>query len=179
MPLADPRPDFAEAVDALLIHACGHVRAFHQLNPQQLLVVAGAARESSRATIRFLDEKSLPRVMIDGVHKRFEITLRPLFFLDANGLGRLMTLFHELLHMEENGEALSVARRHAGHPKSLDAQVEKLARAYALKAPSKVLACLGHNGEVLMRQWRIRPGAGSALKRMTQAPRRCTAWSAE
>jgi len=107
-------------------------------------------------------------VLVDGHVRHFEITLRPLFFLKANGLGRLVTLFHELFHLAPDGSGLADERRHRGNHRSNDVTVESLARSYVDAAPAALLAPLGHEGEVLMDQWRIRPSRDCALRQVTR-----------
>lgn len=167
---ADPRPDYSAALQALLVDLCKRVPAFSRLDARRFLLVAGEARETSRATVRPLQAPEMPRVLVDGQVRHFEITLRPLFFLSANGLGRLGTLCHELLHVDPDGRPLlAPERRHQGNHSLLDREVDLLARAYVEQAPSHLLAPLGHHGEVLMRQWRVRPGPGMAARQVGNA----------
>ncbi|MEW5848527.1 MAG: hypothetical protein AB2A00_06915 [Myxococcota bacterium] len=159
--MKDPRPDFSKALDRLVVDVTRRVPQLGHVRPSEILVVAGAAKDTSRATIRTLE---VP-VTVEGHRRRFEVTLRPLFFLDANGLGRLVTLMHELHHISPAGAGLAAERRHGAAEGDFDDHVESLARNYCQVAPMAVLAPLGHHGEVLCRQWRIRPGATGPARR--------------
>ena len=159
--MPDPRPNLTTALQRLLLDIPARVPELGHVDAQAVLVVAAAAKDHSRATIRPLTLPGHPRVVVAGTQRRFEIALRPLFFLEANGLGRLVTLFHELFHVDPDAPTqLSNARRHAGPAGRFNRQVELLARSYAAKARPRLLAPLGHEGEVLVQQWRVRPGAG-------------------
>lgn len=154
--MRDARPDFTLAVEALLTHAVGAVPEFAHVRATTLMVVAGAALGRSRASIRGFGALS-PRVLLDGRVRRYEITLRPLFFLNANAPGRLATLFHELFHVGQPEGELDSTRGHGTGRAPFEAEVERLAAGYAKTAPPSVLSPLGHHGEVLCRQWRVRP----------------------
>jgi hypothetical protein len=157
--MPDPRPHLSPALDALLAHAVEHVDAFRHVRAEQVLVVGGAALKHSRATIRGFPDGQAPIIKVGTRRIRYEITLRPLFLLQANGLGRLCTLFHELFHIGPLADgALDPSRRHGAPGGDFDAVVERLARRYAKTAPPDLLAPLGHHGEVLLQQWRVRPG---------------------
>src|SRR5262245_14178645 len=110
------------------------------VHASRVLLVAGAARENSRATIRPLHDV---KVTIDGHRRCYEVTLRPLFFLKANGLGRLITLCHELFHIHPacNGQ-LHQERRHGEADGDFDGLMEDLSRAYVKTAPPRLLSAL-------------------------------------
>jgi hypothetical protein len=155
----DPRPSLGPALDALLQHACASVAELHHVKAKAVLLVAGGALDESRASIRGLDGL---KVTVDAQRRHYEVTLRPLFFLSSNALGRLITLFHELFHISPAADGtLDPQRRHGAPGGAFDREVETLARRYARTAPAELLVPLGHHGEVLMRQWRIRPSAGT------------------
>jgi hypothetical protein len=157
----DLRPNLSAALDRLLVDVVARVPDLSHVHPAGLLLVAAAAKDHSRATIRPLNLPGHPRVVVSGTPRALEIALRPLFFLDANGPGRLVTLFHELFHVDPHApDRLGDARRHGGPGGRFNRHVEEMARAYAAAAPPRLLAPLGHHGEVLVRQWRVRPGPG-------------------
>jgi hypothetical protein len=147
-------------LDRLLADIPLRLAALEHVQTHSLLVVAGQAHDRSRATIRSLVFHGRTPVNVDGHPRRYEITLRPLFFLSANGMGRLVTLIHELMHVGPQCDgSLDEGRRHGEGRVSFDGQALAYARRYARVAAPNVLAPLGHNGELLMRQWRIRPSA--------------------
>jgi hypothetical protein len=167
--MRDPRPDLGPALHALLDHAVKKVPAFRHVDAGALLCVAGAALKHSRATIRGFVDGDSPVITVRARRVRYEITLRPLFFLQANGLGRLCTLFHELFHISRQADGtLDESRRHGRPGGDFDAQVEQLARRYAQRAPLELIAPLGHEGEVLLQQWRVRPGSGPGARVFTE-----------
>ncbi|MBI5497967.1 MAG: hypothetical protein HY904_23390 [Deltaproteobacteria bacterium] len=163
----DARPRLSPALDALLADLCKRVDAFRHIRPTAVLVVAGAAQEHSRATIRGFPRG--PTVTVARVRRRYEVTLRPLFFQSANGLGRLVTLCHELFHVGPACDGmLDEHRRHARAGSGFDDVVERLARDYAARAPHRLLEPLAHEGEVLFRHWRVRPGGETDAGRYTE-----------
>lgn len=149
------------------------VPEFAHLQPERILVTAGQARKRSRATIRpycFADtatrrsESGLlekPLVKLGGKVIRYEIVLRPLFFLRSTPLERLRTLFHELFHLSpEFDGTLDETRRHTSMPRrQFDAKILPLMKHYALTAPSWVHDLLSTDGEVLVMQWLERPAS--------------------
>lgn len=141
------------------------------LEPDRILVTAGQARKRSRATIRpyaFGETATRhsasghlfkPLVKVGGRTIRYEIILRPLFFLRSTPLERLRTLFHELYHLAPRFDGtLAEERRHSELPrKEFDAELVPLVKAYATVAPTWVHELLSHEGEVLVLQWLERP----------------------
>lgn len=87
----------------------GHV------DPASVLIVAGSARRSSMASIRgFPEGEAYPRIERRGALMRYEICLRPQFFLRASAEERLELLVHELWHAHPAFDGrLDDRRRHS------------------------------------------------------------------
>jgi predicted metallopeptidase len=136
------------------------------IRPARILFVAGEARRASRATVKPLRGKGAPRVMLRQKRALYLITLRPLFFRSSTPEERVATLLHELLHISPRFDGtLSAERRHEQLSTArFDALLEPLLRRYLAAADPGLLSALGHDGEVLARQWLERP-TGPALRR--------------
>jgi predicted metallopeptidase len=157
-PEPDPRPDLTPAIERVLLRLCA-LPALEGIDARRVVVVAHGAHGSAAASVRSL-VGSMKRCTLDGDRRLVELCLRPPFFLDGDAPRRLATLAHELLHLDRSrAGALLEENRHA---RRSHASLEKEARAIANELlegdnPLDVL-CLAHDGEVLMRQWRVRPG---------------------
>ena len=96
-----------------------------------------------------------PRVVVGGVHRLYEVCLRPRFFLDASPAQRLRTLTHELWHISNAFDgSLAPDRRHR-QGRDDDATIEQMAR--EVEASEADLSTLTISGEAIMRAWRCRP----------------------
>ena len=141
------------------------------VRPARILFVAGEARRASRATVKPLGGKGAPRVLLRGKRALYCITLRPKFFRGSTPEQRVATLLHELLHLSPRFDGtLSEERRHeqlAGG--RFEALLEPLLRRYLAAAEPALLAALGHDGEVLARQWLERPTGAGGKRRYTEA----------
>lgn len=158
--VVDRRPNLSLAVKRLVrdlarrLPELGHVRA------SRVLVVAGEARRSSRATIRGLSEgPRRPAVAVKGRRIRYVITLRPLWFRASAPRDRIATILHELYHASTRFDGtLHRARRHAELSRlAYGRKVEALLARYLAVAPEPVLAPFGHVGPVRARMWLERP----------------------
>lgn len=140
----------------------GHVDA------SRILLVAGAARRSTRASIRPLTfggdppgfegiSAHKPRVLRGGRLMLYELCLRPRFFLRASPEERLEILVHELWHISSAFDgSLEPSRRHAAaHPREADG----FARAVASRARDEGLDArvLFYDGELRAPMWLDRP----------------------
>jgi len=138
----------------------GYVRASH------VLVVAGEARRTSRATIRPARQAARdrrpakPRVRVKGREILYVITLRPLWFLDSTPEERVATILHELYHASTRFDGtLHGGRRHSRLPLTrYNRRIRRLLARYLAMAPAEVLAPFAHRGEVRVRMWLERPG---------------------
>ncbi len=137
------------------------------VRPSRILFVAGEARRGSRATIKPLGGRGHPRVTLEGRRALYCITLRPKFFRSSTLEERVATLLHELLHASPSFDGtLSPERRHEKLSPSRYAQlIEPLLTRYLACANPRLLKKLGHDGEVLARQWLERP-TGKAGRRV-------------
>ncbi len=145
----------------------GHVRA------SRVLVVAGEARGTSRATIR----PGNVGPARGGVRRRFirvrgrrvlyVITLRPLWFAASTPEERVATILHELYHASTRFDGtLHRGRRHERLPRaSYDRKVQTLLGRYLARAPEEILAPFAREGEVKVRMWLRLPRAAEGSGR--------------
>jgi predicted metallopeptidase len=128
----------------------------------RILFVAGEARRGSRATIK---PQGRARVSLKGRKALYCVTLRPLFFRASSPEQRVETLLHELLHVSDSFDGeLHHGRRHAAMPRGrFKALLKPLVKRYLSTGEPALLSGLGHDGEVVARQWLERP-AGKAGK---------------
>jgi hypothetical protein len=165
------RPDFSTALNLILRDIEARVPELEHLRAERILITCGQARKKSRATTRpfsFAETKTRrsetgklykPIVVVGGKRIRYEITLRPLFFLRSTPKQRLKTLFHELYHISPAFDGtLAEERRHERLPRAaFDAEIGPLLRRYEKQAPAWVMETLSHSGEVMVLQWLERP----------------------
>lgn len=97
-----------------VIRSLTESRRLGHVDPEGILIVAGSARRSSRASIRgFPEAEDVPRVSLRGQRIWFEICLRPQFFLRTTPRQRLELLIHELWHIGPGFDGtLDPSRRH-------------------------------------------------------------------
>lgn len=157
-PAKDPRPLLGEKLQRLLDDLCTHVPALGGISGQDILVVAVSAHGRAAASIRSLRDVARG-VSVGGRKCLVELALRPPFFLDADPARRVATLVHELLHLDPRSPGdLLEAHRHRLRPHAEhDAEAQHLAEQWLQQAELSLLAPLGHDGEVMMPQWRTRP----------------------
>jgi predicted metallopeptidase len=166
------RPNLTLAVKRLVrdlavrVPELGHVRA------SRVLVVAGEARRSSRATIRPAHgaaprtARARPVIRVKGRRMLYVITLRPLWFLESSPEERIATIVHELYHASNRFDGtLHRGRRHARLPRArYNRKVRALLRRYLAEAPPEIVAPFAHEGIVRVRMWLERPGASRAVE---------------
>lgn len=131
------------------------------IQPARILFVAGEARRGSRATIKPLAKA---KVSLKGKRALYCITLRPKFFRASTPEQRVETLLHELLHISAAFDGrLHLGRRHSALPGAkFRSLLRPLVRRYLARADAHLLSGLGHNGEVIARQWLERPTGKSS-----------------
>jgi predicted metallopeptidase len=161
------RPNLTLAVKRLVRDVALRVPELGYVRASRVLVVAGEARRSSRATIRpahpaTRGRPAEPRVRVKGRDILYVITLRPLWFLDSTPEQRVATILHELYHASTRFDGtLHGGRRHSRLPLGrYNRRVRRLLARYLALAPPEVLAPFAHRGEVRVRMWLERPGSG-------------------
>jgi predicted metallopeptidase len=157
------------AVKRLIRDAASRVPELAHVRPSRVLVVAGEARRSSRATIRpaigsgrpGVARRSGPAIEVKGRQILYVITLRPLWFRDSTPEERIRTVLHELYHASTRFDGtLHRGRRHERIPQSAYARrIDRLAARYVEEAPDAILAPFAHRGLVRARMWLERPSA--------------------
>lgn len=168
--LPDPRPLLDGPLELLLQDLVRLTPTLSPLPVREILVVAASAHGSAAASIRSLDGCAAD-VVVDGYRRRWELALRPPFFLEGDATRRLGTLMHELLHLDTSrpGQLLECARHenrsHAAH----EELAVELANGWLKRGDLSLLAPLGHCGEVKIRQWKIRPIPATVERRFTDA----------
>ena len=161
----DPRPLLGTAIRRLIRDAASKLPELSHVKASRVLVVAGEARRASRATIRPLGGKikkargRRPRVVVHGRRVLYVITLRPMFFRRSTAEARVETLLHELFHISGRFDGtLHRGRRHSLLPgRRFTALLGPLVKRYLQVIDPEIYASMGHNGEVLVRQWLEKP----------------------
>ena len=162
------RPDFTQAVSALIAHVAQVHPEFAHLDPRRILVVAGEARRASRGTVKpltFAGKKRTdsmgrkkPRVKIRGLHMLYSITLRPLFFRKSTPRQRVATVLHELFHISKNFDGtLDHQRRHEEAGDGFEAEFAPLERRCWKRLPPELATPFAYDGEVRVLQWLEKP----------------------
>lgn len=170
-----PRLNITLAVKRLIRDAAARLPELAHVRPSRVLVVAGEARRSSRATIRPAlgagrsreSGAGRPVVRVKGREILYVITLRPLWFRESTPAERVRTVLHELYHASTRFDGtLHRGRRHEQMPRSAYARrIQELTSRYLDGAPVEVLVPFAHRGLVRARMWLERPSAhrGEAL----------------
>lgn len=129
-----------------------------RVDAERVLFVTGAGRLAARASIRPFKGPRRPSVTIGGVAIRYEICLRPRFFLDASPELKLAIVAHELWHASPAFDGtLAEERRHGNaDPDWIEAEVAQMVDRF-LASESDAADFLRHRGELRMRAWLHRP----------------------
>jgi hypothetical protein len=162
------RPDFNEAVRALIAHVAAHVPQYRHIDPARVLVVAGEARRASRGTVKpltFEGGKRLdplgrkkPLVKVHGKRMLYVITLRPLFFRRSTPRQRVATVLHELFHISQAFDGtLDHRRRHDEAREGFEAAFKPVEKLCWRGLPPEVVAPFAYDGEVRILQWLEKP----------------------
>ncbi len=166
------RPNLTLAVKRLVRDVAKRVPELSHVRASRVLVVAGEARRTSRATIRPAHFGTTrrrasgaggavkPLVRIKGRKILYVITLRPLWFVGSTPEQRLVTILHELYHVSTRFDGtLHRGRRHTRLPlRRYNQRVRRLLARYLAQASPEVLAPFAHQGEVRVRMWLEGPG---------------------
>lgn len=164
------RPDFTQAVRALLEHVARTHPEFAHVDASRIVVVAGEARRGSRATVRPLAftggrrtdslGRKKPLVKVHGQRCLYTITLRPLFFRRSTARQRVATILHELFHISRAFDGtLDHHRRHQHAGDGFEAEFRPIERRCWKALPKDLRAPFAYDGEVRIAQWLERPQA--------------------
>lgn len=162
------RPDFTQAVRALIVHVVQTTEEYRHIDPHRVVIVAGEARRASRGTVKPLcfsngrREDSLgrkkPMVKMHGKRMLYSITLRPLFFRRSTPRQRVATVLHELFHIALQFDGtLDHKRRHAAAGEGFESSFRPVERRCWKSLPPEVLAPFAYDGEVRVMQWLEKP----------------------
>ena len=155
------RPNMTLAVKRLIRDVAERLPELAHVRASRVLVLAGEARGTSRATIRpgnigpARGGRGRRFIRVAGREVLYVITLRPLWFAASTPEERVATVLHELYHVSARFDGtLHHARRHAHLPrKSFDQRVHELLQQYLAVAPQDVLAPFAREGVVKVRMW--------------------------
>ncbi len=160
------------AVKRLMRDVAARVPELGHVRPTRVLVVAGEARGTSRATIRPAhlgpgrDGARRAFIRVRGRRMLYVITLRPLWFAASTADERVATVLHELYHASARFDgSLHQGRRHHALPRATyDRTIRGLLERYLAEAPEDVLAPFRAEGIVRVTMWlRVpRPEEGGA-----------------
>jgi predicted metallopeptidase len=168
------RPNITLAVKRLIRDVAERLPELAHVRASRILVVAGEARGTSRATIRPGNvgpaRGGVRRrfIRVRGRRMLYVITLRPLWFAASSCEERVATILHELYHTSTRFDGtLHHDRRHARLPRaSYDRKVRELLSRYLADAPGDVVAPFAREGVVKVRMWlrvpRAAEGGGKA-----------------
>ncbi|WP_242395199.1 putative metallopeptidase [Anaeromyxobacter oryzisoli] len=163
------RPNVTLAVKRLIRDVAARVPELAHVRATRVLVVAGEARRSSRATIRAArgggrGARGGPVIRVKGRRVLYVITLRPLWFRSSSPEQRIATVLHELYHASTRFDGtLHRGRRHARFPRArYNRRIRALLRRYLAEAPPEIVAPFAHQGIVRVRMWLERPGSPRA-----------------
>ncbi len=167
------RPNMTLAVKKLIRDVARRVPELAHVRASRVLVLAGEARGTSRASIRpgnvgpARGGKRRRFIRVRGRRMLYVITLRPLWFAASTPEERVATILHELYHVSTRFDGtLQRDRRHERLPRaSYDRKVRALLGSYLSRAPDEILAPFAREGEVKVRMWLRLPRAAEAGRR--------------
>jgi hypothetical protein len=171
------RPPLAPWLRATVQALCSASPELERVDPRLILFVAGSARRDARASVRPLTYGGAPpsrwspdrryrrpEIVIeeDGAlfEVRYEICLRPRFFLDATPTDRLDTLIHELLHLHPRFDGtLDPARSHRRQRAPEAERIAEIRAAFEARVgpDAAARAWLSWEGELSVQAWLRRP----------------------
>ena len=154
------------AVKRLVRDAAERLPELAHVRASRILVVAGAARGASRASIRpatvgASSKKPRRFIRVRGRRMLYVMTLRPLWFAASTPEERIATVLHEIYHLSTRFDgSLHRGRRHVRLPRArYDRRIGTLLGRYLARAPHEVLAPFAHEGVVKVRMWLRLPRA--------------------
>ena len=157
------RANMTLAVKRLMRDVAARLPELAHVRPSRVLVLAGEARGTSRATIRPAtmgpghDGEGRRRhfIRVRGRRMLYVVTLRPLWFAASTPEERVSTILHELYHASTRFDgSLHHGRRHAKLPRAAyDREVRALLARYLEVAPQDVLAPFAAEGIVRVKMW--------------------------
>lgn len=161
------RPNMTLAVKRLIRDVAHRLPELAHVRASCVLVVAGEARGTSRASIRpgnIGPARGGTRrrfIRVRGRRILYVVTLRPLWFAASTPEERVATILHELYHASTRFDGtLHRGRRHQRLPRAAyDRTVRALLGRYLARAPEEVLAPFAREGEVKVRMWLRLPRA--------------------
>jgi len=167
------RPNMTLAVKRLIRDVARRLPELSHVRATRVLVVAGEARGTSRATIRpgnigpARGGTKRRFIRVRGRRMLYVITLRPLWFASSTPEERVATILHELYHASTRFDGtLHLGRRHERLPRArYDRKVQALLGRYLARAPEEILAPFAREGEVKVRMWLRLPRATEAGRR--------------
>jgi hypothetical protein len=171
------RPSMTLAVKRLIRDAARRIPELSHIRSIHILVVAGEARRSSRATIqpahfgetrgRASTSRRKPLILVKGRKILYVITLRPLWFVESTPEQRINTILHELYHVSTRFDGtLHRGRRHSALPQAkYDRRIRQIRDDYLAQAPKDVLAPFAYVGEVRVRMWLEKPRSSFQIGR--------------
>jgi predicted metallopeptidase len=166
-------PNLTLAVKRLVRDVSRRLPELAHVRASRVLVVAGEARRTSRATIRPAHYGTSrrraagpggavkPLVKVKGRKILYVITLRPLWFVASTPEQRIATILHELYHASTRFDGtLHRGRRHGRLSlETYDRRVRTLLRRYLAVAPPELLAPFAYQGQARVRMWLEGPGS--------------------
>jgi predicted metallopeptidase len=167
------RTNMTLAVKQLIRDVARRLPELAHVSASRVLVLAGEARGTSRASIRpgnVGPARGGTRrrfIRVRGRRVLYVMTLRPLWFAASTPEERVATVVHELYHVSTRFDGtLHRGRRHERLPRaSYDREVRALLDRYLAHAPDEILAPFAREGEVKVRMWLRLPRAAEAGRR--------------
>ena len=155
------RTNITLAVKRLIRDVARRLPEFAHVRAGRMLVLAGEARGTSRASIgpgRVGPASGGRRrrfMRLRGRSMLYVVTLRPPWFLASSPEERVATILHELYHVSTRFDgSLHRGRRHNKLPRrAYDRKVRLLLGRYLARAPEEVLAPFAKEGLVKVRMW--------------------------
>ncbi len=167
------QPNMTLAVKRLIRDVARRIPELAHVRASRVLVVAGEARRTSRATVRpahfketrgrrsGLGGRKKPLIRVKGRKILYVVTLRPLWFVGSTPEERVGTILHELYHVSTRFDGtLHRARLHSRLPlRPYNRRIRTLRDHYLATAPEEVLVPFAHAGVVRARMWLERPSS--------------------